>query len=119
VLSSGEYSDPQITCPVSAPHTLVVTLTDAQPGTYTCGFTITNTGTLPVKIQSIDIDTSSVPGGVDVSVTGVVKGTQIEQAGEEDDSAEGMVFVVVPENGSVSFSFDVIFSFVQWNLYEE
>lgn len=119
VLSPGACSPNNISCSVGAPHTLQITLTEAEPDTYTCGFTITNTGTLPVKIQSIDIDTSSVPGGVDVSVTGVVKGTQIEQAGEEDDSAEGMVFVVVPENGSVSFSFDVIFSFVQWNLYEE
>lgn len=123
VVTPGECSSNNISCSVAAPHTLQITLTEAEPDTYTCGFTITNTGTIPVKIQGIDIDTSGVPAGVDVSVTGVVKGTQIEQAGaeegEEDDSAEGMVIVIVPENGNLSFSFDVEFSFIQWNLYEE
>ena len=117
MLSSGACSDPQITCSVSAPHTLVVTLTDAQPGTYTCGFTITNTGTIPVKIQNIV--TSGVPAGVVVSVLGVVKGTQIEQAGVYPDSFEGMVIVTVQESCEGTFSVNVVFSFVQWNMYIE
>ena len=117
VLSSGACSDPQITCSVSAPHTLVVTLTDAQPGTYTCGFTITNTGTIPVKIQNIV--TSGVPAGVVVSVLGVVKGTQIEQAGVYPDYVEGTAQVRVLEGCIASCSFEIPFSFVQWNMYVE
>jgi hypothetical protein len=115
VMSPGACSDPQITCSVSAPHTLVVTLMDAPSGNYTCGFTITNTGTIPVKIQSID--TSGVPAGVTVSVLGVTEGTQIEQAGVYPDSIEGMVRVIVLENCSTSCSFEIAFSFVQWNMY--
>ena len=117
VLSSGACSDPQITCSVSAPHTLVVTLTDAQPGTYTCGFTITNTGTIPVKIQNIAV--SVVPAGVEVSVLGVTEGTQIEQAGVYPDSFDGMVIVTMQESCEGTFSVNVVFSFVRWNMYIE
>ena len=117
-LNLGDCSSPQISCSVIAPHTLRVTLTDAEPGTYTCGFTIENTGTIPVKIQSIDTS-GVVPSGVDVSVLGVTAGTQIEQAGVYPDNVEGLVRVIVTENGCVSFSFEVAFSFMQWNLYVE
>jgi len=115
-LSPGVCSNPQITCSVSAPHTLVVTLADAPPGTYTCGFTITNTGTIPVKLQSIDIS-GVLPPGVEVSVLGVVEGMQVEQAGVYPDSVDGMVLVIVLESCIVSCSFEVAFSFVQWNMY--
>ncbi len=119
VLSPGDCSRPEITCSVPAPHTLVVTLTNAPPAGYDCYFTITNTGTIPVKIQSIDIDPAGIPDGVEVFVLGVAEGTQIEQAGVYPDSLEGMVGVIVAPNGCVSFSFEVAFSFVQWNLYVE
>ena len=119
VLNPGTCSDPAITCSVPAPHTLVVTLTNAPPGTYVCGFTITNTGTIPVKIQSIDIDASSVPDGVEISVSGVTVGTQIEQAGIDPDSVAGAVFVTVPASCEGTFSFSITFSFIQWNLYVE
>ena len=115
VLSPGACSPPEITCSVPAPHTLVVTLTNAPPGTYACGFTITNTGTIPVKIQSIAI--SSISAGVEVSVSGVTEGTQIEQAGVYPDSFDGAVIVTVQESCEGTFSFSVAFSFVQWNMY--
>jgi hypothetical protein len=115
VLSPGACSDLEITCSVSAPHTLVVTLTNPQAGNYTCGFTITNTGTIPVKIQSIV--PSSVPAGVAVSVLGVTEGTQIEQAGVHPDSFDGAVMVAVQQSCGGTFSVNVDFSFVQWNMY--
>ena len=117
VLNSGTCSDPAITCSVPAPHTLVVTLTNGPGGTYVCGFTITNTGTIPVKIQSIDIDRSGVPDEVDISVSGVAEDTQIEQAGVHPDSIAGAVFVTVPAGCEGMFSFGITFSFIQWNLY--
>ena len=116
VLSAGTCSGPEITGSVSPPHTLVVTLTDAPPGTYTCGFTITNTGTIPVKIQSIV--TSGYPAEL-VSVSGVTEGMQIEQAGVYPDYVEGTVQVTVLESCIASCSIEVIFSFVQWNMYVE
>ena len=116
-LSPGACSDPEITCSVSAPHTLVVALTAAPPGAYTCDFTITNTGTIPVKIQSIAV--SGVPAGVAVSVLGVAEGMQIEQAGVYPDYVEGMVQVIILESCIISCSFEVTFSFVQWNMYVE
>jgi len=117
VLSVGACSGPEITGSVSPPHTLVVTLTDAPPGTYTCGFTVTNTGTIPVKIQSITM--SGVPAGVEVSVLGVAEGVQIEQAGVYPDYVEGTVQVIVLDGCIASCSFEIPFSFVQWNMYVE
>lgn len=119
VLIPGACSAPEITCSVSAPRTLVVNLISAGAGTYTCGFTITNTGTLPVKIQSIVV--SGVPAEMGVSIdSGVAVDTQIEQAGVYPDSVAGVVTVTVPtppeENGVMSFTFYVDFSFIQWNL---
>jgi len=116
VLSPGACSPP-ISCSVGAPHILGVTLSNPGAGNYTCGFTITNTGTIPVKIQSIDA--SGVPNGVAVSVTGVSEGTQIEQAGVYQYSFDGKVTVNVPTSCEGAFSFNITFSFVQWNLYEE
>jgi hypothetical protein len=121
VLSPGACSGPQITCSVSALGTLVVTLMDASPGIDTCGFTITNTGTIPVKIQSIDIS-GVVPAGVEASVLGVVAGMQIEQAGVYPDNVDGMVQVMVLESCIASCTFEVAFSFVpynQYNMYSE
>ena len=117
VLSPGACSDPEISCSVSAPHTLVVTLTNPQAGNYTCGFTVTNTGTIPVKIQSIM--TSGVPAGVEASVSGVAEGTQIEQAGVYPDSFDGAVIVTVQTGCEETFSINVAFSFVLWNMYIE
>jgi len=119
VLNPGTCSNPEIiTCSVPAPHTLVVTLTNAPPGDYFCGFTITNAGTIPVKIQDIVIS-DSLPDGVDPFVSGVAVGTQIEQAGIDPDSIDGTVFVTVPAGCEGMFSFSITFSFVQWNLYIE
>ena len=116
VLSPGACSDPEIiSCYVSAPHTLVVTLTNPPAGNYTCGFTITNTGTIPVKIQSIV--TSGFSNGVEVSVSGVTEGTQLEQAGVYPDSFDGAVIVTVQASCEGTFPVNVAFSFVQWNMY--
>jgi hypothetical protein len=114
VLSPGACSDLEITCSVLTPHTLVVTLTNPPAGNYTCGFTITNTGTIPVKIQSIV--TSGYPAEL-VSVSGVTEGTQLEQAGVYPDSFDGAVIVTVQASCEGTFSVNVAFSFVQWNMY--
>ena len=115
VLSPGACSDLEITCSVLTPHTLVVTLTNPPAGNYTCGFTITNTGTIPVKIQSIV--TSGFSNGVEVSVPGVTEGTQLEQAGVYPDSFDGAVIVTVQASCEGTFPVNVAFSFVQWNMY--
>ena len=115
VLGPGACSSPEITCSVVALHTLVVTLTNPQAGNYTCGFTITNIGTIPVKIQSID--TPAGTPDVEVSVLGVTEGTQIEQAGVYPDYVEGIVQVIVLNGCIASCSIEIQFSFVAWNMY--
>ena len=118
-LSPGACSQPEtISSSVDpeVPHTLVVTLTSPPAGNYTCDFTIVNTGTIPVRIQSI-IQSGNHNGTA--SVTGVARGTQIEQAGGSPDSVQGMVTVEVLSGCDGTFSFSVAFTFVQWNLYLE
>ena len=114
-LSPGECSGPEVACSIIAPHTLIVTLTNAQPGTHSCGFTIANAGAIPVKIQSIAV--SDIPTGVAVSVLGVAEGLQIEQAGVYPDYVEGVVEVVVLDGCIASCSIEIQFSFVPWNMY--
>ena len=118
-LSPGACSNPgTISCSVDseAPHTLVVTLTNPPAGNYTCDFTIVNTGTIPVRIQSI-IQSGNHNGTA--SVTGVARGTQIEQAGGSPDSVQGTVTVEVQTSCEGTFELEVAFTFVQWNLYVE
>jgi len=100
---------------------LELTVTCAEVGvTYSCGFEITNTGTIPVRIQSIDI--LDVPEGVVVSVDGLVEvGHQIEPGG----ASVGIVQVSLPAytppevnpSEGETFTFTVTFEFVPWNQY--
>jgi len=100
-------------------NVLEVTVTNAQLDIeYTCQFTVQNTGSIPVKIQSIGISGVS-PEEVDVWITGVEKGDQIE----DGQSKVGTVYVSLkpepPENPSEgeTFTVTVTISVVQWNLY--
>lgn len=63
--------------------------------------------------------TSGVPTGVEMSALRVVKGLQIEEACAYPDSLEGMAIVTVQESCEGTFSVNVAFSFVHWNMYVE
>jgi hypothetical protein len=94
---------------------LDVTVTEAQVDIeYTCQFKVQNTGTIPVKIQSIVV--SGVLPEVDVWITGVEEGDQIE----DGQFMVGTVHVYLPP-GSVSqgetLNLTVIITVIQWNQY--
>ena len=108
-----------IQCSVVGSNELELTVTCAQVGVaYSCAFNITNTGTIPVRIQSIDI--SGVPEGVEVEIDGVV-GVQIDAGGV----LPGVVQVSLPAytppevnpSEGETFTFTVTFEFVPWNQY--
>jgi hypothetical protein len=98
---------------------LDVTLTDAYPSVnYTCEFDITNTGTVPIIVQSVtglptppwaEIYFSKRPGG------GSFVGTQIDPGWSEN----GTMMVHLNNNAEelTTYKFSVAIQCVQWNEY--
>ena len=110
----GDSGSPGISCPASG-DVLAVTVTTAQPDIeYTCQFTVQNTGTIPVKIQSISID--DVPLLVSVWVTGIEEGDQIEDGEFMVGTVHVFVDLESPFVGQ-TFTSTVTITVVQWNLY--
>lgn len=90
---------------------ITVTATTENPtpaGRYSCDFDIENSGSLLVKIQSIEIP--DLPG-VHVSTTGVVEDTQIDPG----PSVEGTVNIILDEDITENLNFTVTFNVVLWN----
>jgi len=122
IMSVGECYDDEIpekdyssiSCELAAdPQILLVTITDAYPCiTYTCEFDITNTGTVPVKINAITMN-GNVPG--EVGVTEIAVGDQIDP----QDSAYGALTVHLSNDAEEksTYTFKVAIWLVQWNEY--
>jgi len=112
VLSEGDCSQ-NVTASIVG-HTIYIEIDAGCKGEYEYRVDIHNMGTIPVKIQDIGIVRS---GGFEAVVSGVWAGTQIEQSGVNPHKVYGTVAMTVPGTGT--YSCNVTFSFVQWNLYEE
>ena len=96
-------------------HTINIEIDAGGEGEYEYrDFGIHNTGTIPVKIQDIQVEPS---GGLAAEVTGVEVGTQIEQSGVDPDTFYATVTMAVP--GAGTYTCEVTFYFVQWNQYVE
>ena len=96
-------------------HTIDIEIDAGGEGEYEYrDFGIHNTGTIPVKIQDIQVEPS---GGLAAEVSGVGVGTQIEQSGVDPDTFYATVTMAVP--GAGIYTCRVTFYFVQWNLYVE
>ena len=113
VLSKG-VSSTNVTASIVG-HTIDIEIDAGGGGVYEYrDFDIHNTGTIPVKIQDIRIVCS---GGLVAEVSGVGVGTQIEQSGVDPDTVYGTVTMTVPGEGT--YTCEVTFYFVQWNMYVE
>jgi len=99
-----------VTCGVAG-NVLTVALTDAAAGEYSCDFEIENTGDIPVKIQTIVVDPSPPAGGVGVTTTDVVVGTQIDPGLPET----GTVNIELDNAITGIFDFTVTFNVIPWN----
>lgn len=109
-LSKGSCSQ-NVTCLVDPADTLNIDITNASPGyNYFQGFDIHNLGTVPVKIEDIQILASPQ---ITATVSDVSVGDQIEQNGVSGDTVYGTVNMPVTEAGS--YTCNVTFSFVPWN----
>jgi hypothetical protein len=108
------YDKDVASCTVSGVNsqTLTITIDNGYPS-YTCDvdFTVTNTGTVPVKVHSFD--TSGVPSQLDVTLTGLPIGTQID-AGLE---APGDVHIHVNQTADqgATYTFSASIQLNQWN----
>jgi len=95
-------------------QTLTITITNGYP-CYGCtvDFTIDNVGTVPVKVQSLDL--SGVPAEITVTWTTVTVGDQIEPGG----SAPGDIHIHVEQEAGelASYTFSAKIYLVQWNEF--
>ena len=101
-----------ISCSRVDSDTLGVTVEDTAElyTDYYCTFDIKNSGTIPLKIQSIVVSPSPPATGVDVTTTGVVAGTEMEPGVVQGGT------VHVSLTGDVSqFTFTVTFNVIPWN----
>jgi hypothetical protein len=101
-LGCGE-SSPEVYCEAEG-MTLEITVTPTPAGSYFCYFVMENSGSLPVKIGSIDLPDY-------VYTTGVVEGTQIDPY----VPANGTVHITLDEAITEDLEFTVTFNIVLWN----
>ncbi len=112
-VTAGTCSAAEIT-DGAAGNVLTVTLTDAPDGSYDCLFGVENTGSIPIKIQSIVV--SGLPSGVTVDIIeGVGNGDQIDAYGVVNGKVNFSVDVGSGEVANGSFT--VTISVVPWNQY--
>ena len=83
---------------------------------YSCAFNITNTGTIPLKVQQIivtPVTPATLPEGVEIVVPAGVAGIPIDAGGV----LPGVVQVSLANDTSEgeTFTFTVTFEFVPWN----
>jgi hypothetical protein len=94
---------------------LQFTVTNATSGVdYSCQFKVQNTGSLPVRIQSIAI--AGEPSDVNIWVTDVYEGDLID----DGDFIIGTVHVNVEPDSLIvgdDFIFTITITVVQWNEY--
>ncbi len=114
-VTEGTCSDLKITGSATG-NVLTVTVTNGVPDSaYDCGLTVSNTGSIPIKIQSIDIDKSGLtkPGEVTITTPGIALGDQIDEGIPQN----GTVHVSLTNDAETTFIFTVTFNVVQWNQY--
>ena len=111
-----DYSN--ITCCVEGEENpiLNVVVTDAYPCiTYTCTFTITNDGTVPVKLKLGDITKTFPTGGNadDITVTVTLAGDEPYQT-HPNESITGTITVHVEESAQESATYGFSMSILAW-----
>ena len=98
---------------------LNIELFEVPEGSYYVDFTVGNTGSIPIKIQSITPSVSPEDGQITIdSITGVSVGLQLEGSGTPGDEQAGTVnFTVTPDDTDVTGTITITFTAIQWNQY--
>jgi hypothetical protein len=110
---SPSIGETRISCQENS--NLRFTVTNATSGIeYSCQFKVQNTGSIPIRIQGIDI--AGVPADVNVWITGVHEGDLIDNG----EFMIGTVHVSVEPDSPIvedNFTFTVTVTVVQWDQY--
>ncbi len=115
-----------IQCNVVDQYTIEVTITNAYPSiTYWCEISLTNTGTIPFKIQDIQfsgnlLDVASVFGFFDDNMgttdpSAFFVGSQLEQG--QSDSDYLVIHLSNAANEGATYSATITILVVQWNEF--
>jgi hypothetical protein len=93
---------------------LTITILNGYPG-YSCDvfFYVTNTGSIPVKVQAYNL--TGVPAELVVTTTGLPIGTQLEP--NEELLGDLHIRVLQEAEELASYSFSAAITLVQWNEY--
>jgi len=100
---------------------LTITVENGYP-CYECDidFTVDNTGSIPVKIQTLGL--VGVPPEITVTWTGLAVGDQIGPAGSIDDELPGDLHIhveqIADELQTGVYTFSASIYLVQWNEYQ-
>jgi hypothetical protein len=94
---------------------LVVTIINGYP-CYTCTvwFEIENTGTVPVKVQSLTV--AAPPPEISFTFSGIAVGDQIDAGDTKTGSI--VIHVEQPADELETYTFSIEIYLVQWNEYE-
>jgi hypothetical protein len=105
-------SDYYVAEPPSPDRIEVIILNPEANGDYYCDFLIVNDGTIPVKIETIEIDYGNLPGGSTVD-TDIEEGQQIDTG----PGVAGTVHAQLPDtvDTSIDYTFTITFIVVHWN----
>ncbi len=117
------YTDPlsdNISCSVTG-NVLGVAIISPYVGVhYYCEFDLDNAGTIPVKVQSADVDPvdpMTLPAGVEVEVTDMTGGDLVGIQIDGGQTLAGTVYVYLSNDTSqgTDFDFTVTFTSIIWN----
>jgi hypothetical protein len=98
------------------PDTVTVTILEpAALGQYFCDFKLANTGTIPIKIETIEIDYGNLPDGSTVMVVGpgMAEGQQVDGV----EHVLGQIFAALPDtiDPGIDYTFSVTLIVDRWN----
>lgn len=96
------------------PHKLIVTVTNAYPCVeYFCDFYILNTGSIPVKVWTFDVDRGNLPEGATLEI----KAPELPYQLEPGEQASCQLYLHLDNSAeeNMEYSFSATFDVGQWN----
>jgi hypothetical protein len=113
-----DYSDIDCWVDESDPRKLWITIKNAYPSiNYYCEFDLQNTGSIPFHVDSVVVNTGSLPEGATVDVRGIEKSEQVHP----NEYKHGIVHVHLNNTAAenADYTFSITINVGQWNEQPE